>query len=47
MKELTRPFVDLWAWVEREGGFPGQMLFIMLVILLGMGFFYWLGNRRA
>jgi hypothetical protein len=47
MSELSRPFVRLWNWVDQVGGFPGKMLFIMLVILLILGFFMWLNNRKA
>ncbi len=46
MDELTRPFVQLWDWVSRTGGMPGQILFVCLVIVVVLGLTVWLGNRR-
>jgi hypothetical protein len=46
MSELMRPFERLWAWVERVGGFPGQMLFICLIIMLIVGGLTWYSNKR-
>jgi hypothetical protein len=47
MKELARPFVRLWEWVEVTGGYPGQLLFCLLVIMAFLGFFFWFGNKRS
>lgn len=46
MTELTRPFVRLWDWTGSYLGFPGQVFFICAFIILTIGFFTWLGNRR-
>jgi hypothetical protein len=46
MDELSRPFVRLWDWVERTGGFPGQMLFICVIIMAIFGALTWYGNKK-
>jgi hypothetical protein len=46
MSELTRPFVQLWNWVERVGGFPGQVFFCVLVVMIIIGALTWFGNRK-
>jgi hypothetical protein len=43
---LARPFVRLWNYIDQVGGFPGQVFFICALILLGLGFATWLGNKR-
>jgi hypothetical protein len=45
--QLSRPFVQLWDWVERVGGFPGQMLFICAVIMLFIGVVTWFTNAKG
>jgi hypothetical protein len=47
MSELARPFIRLWNWVETTGGFPGQLLFCLLVVMGFLGFFFWFGNKRG
>jgi len=46
MSELARPFVRAWEWIGRVGGFPGQVFFVIAVIMLLILFFTWLSNRR-
>jgi hypothetical protein len=46
MDVLMSPFVQLWNWVERVGGYPGQMFFILLLIMLGIGAATWFSNKR-
>jgi hypothetical protein len=44
---IYRPFVQLWEWVARVGGFPGQMFFIIVVIILILGGLTWYSNKRG
>ncbi len=44
--EITRPFFDLWNYVERVGGFPGKVFFCIAVIFVVLGGLTWYGNRR-
>lgn len=46
MAELTRPFVSLWKWVESVGGFPGQVFFCLVVIMVIIGALTWFANRK-
>ena len=46
MDELFRPFARLWSWVENVGGFPGQVLFVCLVLIVIIGGLTWFSNRR-
>jgi hypothetical protein len=46
MNELVQPFVDAWNYVERVGGFPGQVFFCIAVIIVVLGGLTWYGNRR-
>ena len=46
MYELTQPFVRLWDWVGREGGFAGQVFFCALVVMSIVGALTWFSNRR-
>ena len=46
MSELFRPFVRAWEWMERVGGFPGQIFFVVVVIILIFAALTWFGNRR-
>ena len=46
MDVLMSPFVRLWNWVESVGGYPGQMFFILALIMLGIGVATWFGNKR-
>jgi hypothetical protein len=46
MDELARPFVQLWEWVDRVGGFPGKVFFICAVIMVVIGGLTWYGNKR-
>jgi hypothetical protein len=44
--EIFRPFVRLWEWVDRVGGFPGQVFFVVAVIMTVVGILTWYGNKR-
>jgi hypothetical protein len=46
MYELTRPFVRAWNWVEQVGGFPGQVFFVVAIVMLIIGALTWFGNRK-
>lgn len=46
MYALARPFVRLWDYVGNVGGFPGQMFFILAVIMLGIVVCTWVSNRK-
>ena len=47
MSELIYPFVRLWNWIERVGGFPGQVFFVCVLVLLVIGLATWFGNKGA
>jgi hypothetical protein len=44
---LFRPFTRTWNWIELHWGFPGQLLFCLLVVFFILGIFYFVGNRRG
>jgi hypothetical protein len=44
--ELTKPFVDLWNYVDQVGGFPGKVFFVIACIFVVLGALTWYGNRR-
>jgi hypothetical protein len=46
VKELTRPFVQLWDYVEQVGGYPGQIFFVVTVLIVVFGVLTWYGNKR-
>lgn len=46
MSDIARPFLRLWNYIENVGGFPGQILFIVSIIMLIVGFFTWFGNKK-
>jgi hypothetical protein len=46
MSELVRPFVRAWEWIGNVGGFPGQVFFVIVVIIIILGAMTWFGNRR-
>ena len=46
MSELTRPFVRAWEWIGNVGGFPGQIFFVVSVIIIILGALTWFGNRK-
>ena len=46
MEVFTNPFVRLWNWVERTGGFPGQVMFVVVVLMLVLGFLSWFANKN-
>lgn len=46
MNQLTRPFVQVWEYFGRVGGYPGQLFFAIVVIILILGGLTWLGNRK-
>jgi hypothetical protein len=43
---LASPFVRLWNYIERVGGFPGQVFFICGIILAAIGVATWFSNKR-
>jgi hypothetical protein len=46
MDELAAPFVRLWNYVHQTGGYPGQILFCTMVVMLIIGFLTWFGNKK-
>ncbi len=46
MDVLFSPFVRLWNWVENVGGFPGQMFFLLALVMLAIGVITWFNNKR-
>jgi hypothetical protein len=46
MDVLFRPVERLWTWVERVGGYPGQMLFVCVCVMLVVGGLTWYSNKR-
>ena len=46
MNELVSPFARLWNWVTATGGFPGQVIFVSLVVCCIMAITVWFSNRR-
>lgn len=46
MNELAEPFVRLWDWIDRVGGFPGKVFFLCAVVMLVIGILTWFSNKR-
>ena len=46
MEILMSPFVRLWNWVEEVGGFPGQVFFMLALVMLGIAGATWFNNKR-
>lgn len=46
MDVLFSPFVRLWNWVDQVGGYPGQVFFIIAVIMVVLGGLTWYSNKR-
>jgi hypothetical protein len=46
MSEMAKPFVWVWNYVEQVGGYPGQILFCVSVVMLFVGGATWLANKR-
>ena len=46
MEELARPFVLLWEWIDRVGGYPGKVVFLCSVVMLIVAGLTWYGNKR-
>ena len=44
--ELARPFLQLWDWIDRVGGYPGKLFFLCIVIMTVVGVLTWFGNKR-
>jgi hypothetical protein len=42
---LASPFIQLWNYIERVGGYPGQMFFLLVVVMAVIGLLTWLGNK--
>ena len=47
MNVLTSPFVRLWSWVDQTGGFPGKVIFVIIVIMTILGVITWVGGGSA
>lgn len=47
MNEIFSPFVRLWNWVTYTGGFPGQIMFCSVLVILFLGLAMWYGNKRS
>jgi hypothetical protein len=45
MEVLLHPFVRVWEYTERTGGFPGQLALCVTIVMLIIGGLTWLGNR--
>jgi len=46
MNELARPFIRIWDYVGDRGGFPGQLFFVISVVMIAFVLFTWLSNRK-
>jgi len=46
MDEIFSPFARLWNWVTNLGGFPAQMMFCSIVVILILALVVWFSNRR-
>jgi len=46
MDVLAKPFVRLWNWVDQVGGFPGKVVFVIMVIMVILGFVTWFNNKN-
>jgi hypothetical protein len=46
MEVFFRPFTRLWFWIEQEGGYPGQLFAVCVVVMGILGICAWFGNRR-
>jgi hypothetical protein len=46
METLVKPVVRLWDWVEKVGGFPGQVFFMCTIVIVILGVCTWFGNKR-
>jgi hypothetical protein len=46
MEPIYRPFVRLWEWVEKTGGYPGQVLFVCVCVVGILGLLTWVSNKR-
>ena len=46
MNEIMWPFKRAWEWVDRTGGYPGQLMVAGLLIMLVVGGITWYSNRR-
>jgi hypothetical protein len=46
VKELTGPFLRVWEYFGKVGGFPGQVFFVVAVVILILGGLTWFANRK-
>jgi hypothetical protein len=46
MSELVKPLIRAWNYIEQVGGYPGQLFFVVAVIMLIIGLLTWVGNRK-
>jgi hypothetical protein len=44
--DLALPFVRLWDWIDRVGGYPGKVFFLSVVVMLIVGGLTWFSNKR-
>jgi hypothetical protein len=46
MEILYGPIVRLWNWVERIGGYPGQVFFCVTAVMLVILVFTIINNKK-
>lgn len=46
VQELIRPFVRAWEYVGNVGGFPGQLFFVVVVVMVIIGGLTWYSNKK-
>ena len=46
MDQLAIPFVRMWDWVDRVGGYPGKAFFMACIVMLIVGGLTWYSNKR-
>jgi len=46
VSELVKPFVSVWEYAAKIGGFPGQALLFIGCIMLLIGILTWFGNKK-
>jgi hypothetical protein len=46
MAEIAKPFLMLWDWVDRTGGYPGKVIFVCAVVMLVVGGLTWYSNKK-
>jgi hypothetical protein len=46
MDRLIRPLERFWSWLDQVGGYPGQMLFVCVLVMAVVGGLTWYSNKR-